>query len=119
MTETNVFQLSQPGAFTDQLTEVLRNGARALLAQAVEAEGPPCSAAMPTSSPMTGIAPVAPPLRREGGQPDCPPPMPRRAPVPGALRIDHIYDLCLRRRIRTSVNVSERPATAALARFRI
>ena len=27
MTETNVFQLSQPGAFTDQLTEVLRNGA--------------------------------------------------------------------------------------------
>jgi len=34
----NVFQLSQSGAFTDQLTEVLRNGARALLAQAVEAE---------------------------------------------------------------------------------
>src|SRR5262249_36215752 len=30
--------LSQPGTFTDQLTEVLRNGARALLAQAVEAE---------------------------------------------------------------------------------
>ena len=28
MTETNVFQLSQPGAFTDQLTEVLRNGAK-------------------------------------------------------------------------------------------
>ena len=38
MTETNVFQLAQPGAFTDSLTEVLRNGARALLAQAVEAE---------------------------------------------------------------------------------
>ena len=37
MTETNVFQLSQPGAFADPLTEVLRNGARALLAQAVEA----------------------------------------------------------------------------------
>jgi putative transposase len=36
--ETNVFQLSQPGIFTDPLTEVLRNGARALLAQAVEAE---------------------------------------------------------------------------------
>jgi putative transposase len=33
-----VFQLSQPGTFTDPLTEVLRNGARALLAQAVEAE---------------------------------------------------------------------------------
>ena len=38
MTEINVFQLSQPGAFADPLTEVLRNGARALLAQAVEAE---------------------------------------------------------------------------------
>ena len=38
MTETNVFQLSQPGTFADQLTEVLRNGARALLSQAVEAE---------------------------------------------------------------------------------
>ena len=38
MTETNVFQLSQPGTFADVLTEVLRSGARALLAQAVEAE---------------------------------------------------------------------------------
>ncbi len=38
MTETNVFQLSQPGTFADPLTEVLRSGARALLAQAVEAE---------------------------------------------------------------------------------
>lgn len=38
MTETNVFQLSQPGTFADPLTEVLRKGARALLAQAVEAE---------------------------------------------------------------------------------
>ena len=38
MTDTNVFQLSQPGAFADPLTEVLRNGARALLTQAVEAE---------------------------------------------------------------------------------
>jgi putative transposase len=36
--ETNVFQLSQPASFADPLTEVLRNGARALLAQAVEAE---------------------------------------------------------------------------------
>ncbi len=34
MTDTNVFQLSQPETFTDPLTEVLRNGARALLAQA-------------------------------------------------------------------------------------
>ena len=38
MTETNVLQLSQPGTFTDPLTEVLRSGARALLTQAVEAE---------------------------------------------------------------------------------
>jgi putative transposase len=38
VTETNVFQLSQPGTFADPLTEVLRNGARALLTQAVEAE---------------------------------------------------------------------------------
>jgi hypothetical protein len=36
VTETNVFQLSQPGTFVDPLTEVLRNGARALLAQAIE-----------------------------------------------------------------------------------
>jgi len=34
----NVFKLIQPGAFDDQLTEILRQGARALLAQAVEAE---------------------------------------------------------------------------------
>jgi len=38
VTETNVFKLSQPGTFTDPLTEVLRSGARSLLAQAVEAE---------------------------------------------------------------------------------
>ena len=38
MTDTNVFQLTQPGTFADPLTEVLRNGARALLTQAVEAE---------------------------------------------------------------------------------
>jgi len=38
VTETNVFQFSQPGTFADPLTEVLRNGARALLSQAVEAE---------------------------------------------------------------------------------
>ena len=38
MTDINVLQLSQPGSFADPLTEVLRKGARALLAQAVEAE---------------------------------------------------------------------------------
>jgi putative transposase len=38
VTDTNVLQLSQPGTFSDPLTEVLRSGARALLAQAVDAE---------------------------------------------------------------------------------
>ena len=38
MTDINVFPLSQPGSFADSLTEVLRNGACALLAQTIEAE---------------------------------------------------------------------------------
>ena len=38
MTDDNVIKLIQPGSFEDPLTEVLRNGARALLTQAVEAE---------------------------------------------------------------------------------
>ena len=38
MTDNNIFKLAQPGTFTDSLTEVLREGARALLARAVEAE---------------------------------------------------------------------------------
>ena len=38
MPKDNVTKLVQPGAFDDPLAEVLRNGARALLAQAVEAE---------------------------------------------------------------------------------
>ena len=38
MTDTNVIKLAQPGTFTDSLTEILRNGARALLTQAVEME---------------------------------------------------------------------------------
>jgi transposase-like protein len=38
VTNDNVSKLVQPGAFEDPLTEILRNGARALLAQAVEAE---------------------------------------------------------------------------------
>jgi putative transposase len=36
--DTNVIKLAQPGTFTDSLTEILRNGARALLVQAVEME---------------------------------------------------------------------------------
>lgn len=38
MSNDNVVNLIQPGTLTDQLTEILRNGARALLTQAVEAE---------------------------------------------------------------------------------
>jgi transposase-like protein len=38
MEETKIITLRQPGEVADPLTEVLRNGARALLAQAVEAE---------------------------------------------------------------------------------
>jgi len=38
VTDTNVIKLAQPGTFTDSLTEILRNGAHALLAQAIELE---------------------------------------------------------------------------------
>src|SRR4249920_4064132 len=38
MSDDNVVQLIQPGSFSDPLTEVLRNGARSMLAKAVEAE---------------------------------------------------------------------------------
>ena len=43
MTETNVFELTQPGTFSDPLTEVLRNGARTLLGQASQSNAlTPC-----------------------------------------------------------------------------
>jgi putative transposase len=38
VTDTNVSKLVPPGTFTDPLTGILRDGARALLTQAVEAE---------------------------------------------------------------------------------
>ena len=38
MSNDSVTNLIQPGTFDDQLTDVLRNGARALLTQAVETE---------------------------------------------------------------------------------
>ena len=38
MTQDNVAKLSQAGTFSDPLTEVLRDGARALLAHAMEAK---------------------------------------------------------------------------------
>ena len=89
MIETNVFRLSQPGTFGDPLTEVLRNGARALLAQAVEAEVSSllsCHADkltddrrrrlvrhghLPEREIMTGIGPIAvrcPRVRDRGGE---------------------------------------------------
>ena len=55
MTESNVFQLSQPGTLSDPLTEVLRSGARALLAQAVAAEVAGFLRATPTSSPTMDV----------------------------------------------------------------
>lgn len=39
MTESNVFQLCQPGTFADPLTEVLRNGARVLLTRLHQLRG--------------------------------------------------------------------------------
>ena len=89
MTDTNLFRLSQPGTFTDPLSEVLRNGARALLAQAVEAEVSSmlsCHADeltddgrrrlvrhghLPEREIMTGIGPIAvrcPRVRDRGGE---------------------------------------------------
>ncbi len=38
MNKDNVIELVQPGEFKDQLTEILRQGAQALVMQAVEAE---------------------------------------------------------------------------------
>jgi hypothetical protein len=56
VTETNVFQLSQPGTFADPLTEVLRNGARSLLSQAVEAEVAALISCHIANSPMTAAS---------------------------------------------------------------
>ena len=38
MSKDTILKLIQPGIVDDQLTEILRHGARALLSQAVEAE---------------------------------------------------------------------------------
>jgi putative transposase len=60
VTDTNVFQLRQPGVFAVPLTEVLRNGARTLLAHAVEAEVAGVRHGyLPECEIMTGIGPVA------------------------------------------------------------
>ena len=67
MTDTNVIKLAQPGTFTDSLTEILRDGARALLTQAVETEVADFLGRIPISRPrratsawcVTGICPSA------------------------------------------------------------
>jgi putative transposase len=88
MEENKIITLRQPGEIADPLTEVLRNGARALLAQAVEAEVAEALAAhahlttddghrrlvrhghMPERTIQTGIGPVTvrqPRVRDRGG----------------------------------------------------
>jgi putative transposase len=88
MEDDKIITLRQPGAIADPLTEVLRDGARALLAQAVEAEVSQALAAhahlttvdgrrrlvrhghMPERTIQTGIGPVAvrqPRVRDRGG----------------------------------------------------
>jgi putative transposase len=88
MEENKIITLRQPGEIADPLTEVLRHGARALLAQAVEAEVAEALAAhahlttdvghrrlvrhghMPERAIQTGIGPVAvrqPRVRDRGG----------------------------------------------------
>src|ERR1700733_717075 len=89
----NVVKLIQPGVLTDRLSEVLRDGARALLTQAVEAEVSEFPAAshalktnegcrrvvrhghLPERQIMTGIGPVAvrqPRVRDRGAGTDVP-----------------------------------------------
>ena len=55
MSETNVFQLAQPGTLADSLTDVLREGARTLLAQAVEARRRRFSPATPIARPRMAV----------------------------------------------------------------
>ena len=77
MSQNNVTKLVQPGTFSDLLTDILRDGARTLLAQAVEAEVAAFTAKhadlktqdghqrivrhghLPEREIMTGIGPVA------------------------------------------------------------
>ena len=57
MTNDTVVQLVQSGSFSEPVTEVLRNGARAFLGQAVEAEVAEfLGKHAPTSRPGTGVS---------------------------------------------------------------
>ena len=76
MSEDTVVKLVQPGMFTDQLTEILRSGARALLTQAVEAEVAEFLAKHASlKTEMTGIGPVA-VCHRASATVALPPPIP-------------------------------------------
>jgi len=70
MEKDNVIELVQPGEFKDKLTEVLRQGAQALVLQAVEAEFAAFleshSAEITTRWPQACCAIWA-PSRKEGG----------------------------------------------------
>ena len=54
-TSTNVVRLRQPEEFEDPLTDILRSGARRLLAQAVELEAEAFLARCRISSCLTGV----------------------------------------------------------------
>ena len=56
MSDDNVVQLIQPGSFSDPLTEVLRNGARSMLAKPIEAEVARSSPSTPIPRPTTAVA---------------------------------------------------------------
>ena len=53
MTQDNVVKLIQPEAFSDPLTEVLREGARACWRRPSRPRSQPSSAATPTDKPKT------------------------------------------------------------------
>ena len=55
MSDANVIKLLQPGSFADPLTEVLRNGARALLVQAIEAKVAEFLTKCPFAKGVTGL----------------------------------------------------------------
>src|SRR3954451_17167736 len=58
MIQDNVVKLIQPAEFSDPLTEVLREGARALLAQAVEAEVTAFLSGHADRQVLSGLAPA-------------------------------------------------------------
>ena len=144
MPNDNVIKLIQPGSFDDPLTEVLRNGARALLAQAVEAEVAEFLAKhadlktedglrrvvrhghLPEREVMTGIGPVAvrqPRVRDREALPTIPSASASRprscrptpgAPEPGGADPDPLPEGHLDRRLRGGAGGLARQGCARL-----